>query len=105
FLIGVSVRPRVSLFPYTTLFRSYILGVIVATRFVRRNLKPLLWRLRNRLIVSYLFIAVVPIGLLLALVAIGGYMLMGQVAIYTIDRKSTRLNSSHVAISYTVFFL
>src|SRR5262249_53089007 len=62
----------------------YILGMILAVRFVRRNLKLLLWRLRNRLIVSYLFIAVVPISLVLALVAIGGYMLMGQVAIYTV---------------------
>src|SRR5260221_252804 len=63
---------------------AYILGMVVAVRLVRRNLKQLLWRLRNRLIVSYLFIAVVPIGLLLALAAIGGYMLMGQVATYTI---------------------
>src|SRR5262249_32965497 len=72
----------------------YILGMILAVRFVRRNLKLLLWRLRNRLIVSYLFIAVVPISLVLALVAIGGYMLMGQVAIYTVlSELGTRVAS------------
>jgi sigma-B regulation protein RsbU (phosphoserine phosphatase) len=62
----------------------YIVGAIVVIRLVKKNLKRIIWRLRNRLIVSYLFIAVVPMALLLALVAIGGYMLMGQVATYTI---------------------
>jgi phosphoserine phosphatase RsbU/P len=76
--------PAASGFKAIVTLAVYILGMIVAVRFVRRNLKQLLWRLRNRLIVSYLFIAVVPISLLLALVAIGGYMLMGQVATYTI---------------------
>jgi len=82
--VGLYFFPAVSGFKAILTLAVYILGMIVAVRFVRRNLKQLLWRLRNRLIVSYLFIAVVPIGLLLALVAIGGYMLMGQVAIYTV---------------------
>jgi sigma-B regulation protein RsbU (phosphoserine phosphatase) len=68
----------------------YILGTIVAVRLVRRNLKKVLWRLRNRLIVSYLFIAVVPIALVMLLVAIGGYVLMGQIAVYAVNAEVDR---------------
>src|SRR5437879_4065142 len=66
---------------------TYVLGVIVLVRLVRRNLKALLWRLRNRLIVSYLFIAVVPIALILMLVGIAGYVLMGQMAVYAVTEE------------------
>src|SRR5690625_1287010 len=37
--------------------------------------------------------------------AAGDYVLIGILVIPGIDRKSTRLNSSHVAISYAVFCL
>src|SRR5699024_11710389 len=65
--------PRSTLFPYTTLFRSYQLNphIIVAGNvrpFPRRRVGVLWPRL-------------------------------------TSDRKSTRLNSSHVSISYAVFCL
>ena len=63
----------------------YVLGAIVLVRFIRKNLKPALWRLRNRLIVSYLFIAVVPIALLMLLVSTAGRVLFGQVAIYLVN--------------------
>jgi HAMP domain-containing protein len=65
----------------------YVLGTIVVVRFVRRNLKQALWRLRNRLIVSYLFIAVVPIALLMLLVVTAGRVLIGQVAIYLVNAE------------------
>ncbi len=69
-----------------------ILGAIVLVRLVRRNLRQLLWRLRNRLIVSYLFIAVVPIVLVMLMVGMAGYVLLGQIAIYAVttelDRRS-----------------
>ncbi len=42
----------------------------------------LLWSLRNRLIVAYLFIAVVPILLLLTLVVIAGQILYSQLGAY-----------------------
>src|ERR1700690_2408861 len=41
-----------------------------------------LWSLRNRLIVAYLFIAVVPILLLLSLASIAGQILYSQLAAY-----------------------
>src|SRR5665811_1635672 len=48
-------------------------GLIVVLKFSRRGLRQAIWRLRNRLVVTYVFIAVVPIVLILLLVAIGAY--------------------------------
>src|SRR5438552_10059452 len=73
--------PRSTLFPYTTLFRSYwvaaVAGVVMAASLGIVVGLPAL-RLR---------------GILLAIVTLG------------VDRKSTRLNSSHQIISYAVFCL
>src|SRR2546426_8064718 len=69
--------PRSTLFPYTTLFRSESVN---STTLVLR---------------------VVMIVLSMEGLAVGG---VGVVAIM-IDRKSTRLNSSHLVISYAVFCL
>lgn len=41
-----------------------------------------LWRLRHRLIVTYIFIGVIPILLLLLIVTLGSYLLTGQFATY-----------------------
>src|SRR5437762_5799658 len=74
-------RPPTSLlFPYTTLFRSYVrLGQV---RFLkRRSHLVFLSRLEARPIVPEI------------------------VQVEAIDRKSTRLNSSHRCISYAVFCL
>src|SRR2546430_8408825 len=73
--------PRSTLFPYTTLFRSYPIGFIglgtmgeaMALTLVKAGTRLLVWN-RTR-------------------------------AKAEIDRKSTRLNSSHSQISYAVFCL
>ena len=74
-----------------------VLGAWIALRLLRIGLRKLTWRLRNRLIVAYLFIAVLPILLVLTLVALGGYMLAGQVAAYMVrselDRRLVLLRS------------
>jgi len=62
--------------------------------------KKLLWSLRNRLIVAYLFIAVVPIVLLLIMVALSSYLLYLQFGAHLIDddlqtRISTITNVGH----------
>src|SRR5256885_12314041 len=64
--------PRSTLFPYTTLFRSYLSGSVSL--------------LRERLTISNDLASKLFLG--------GGG-----------DRKSTRLNSSHLVISYAVFCL
>ena len=76
---------------------TYVLGAWIALRLLRIGLRKLTWRLRNRLVVAYLFIAVLPILLVLTLVALGGYMLAGQVAAYLVrselDRRLVLLRS------------
>ncbi len=46
--------------------------------------KHLLWSLRNRLVAAYLFIAVVPILLLLTMAGLGAYLLYWQLGSYVI---------------------
>jgi phosphoserine phosphatase RsbU/P len=60
----------------------YYLARLIA--FVRQRL---LWRLRSRLIVTYLFIAVVPIILIILLVVIGGFIINGQFAAYLVSQR------------------
>src|SRR6266480_7296730 len=75
FFLMIRRPPRSTLFPYTTLFRSRTRG---ARSRLRRPVDPLV----NR-------------GRLEAL----------QRVEHARDRKSTRLNSSHMSISYAVFCL
>src|SRR5204862_5507566 len=81
--------PRSTLFPYTTLFRS---GEIQACRW---------WYEQERLLVQ-------P-GITVALGVTAARQLLGKpvtiAAMRGRDRKSTRLNSSHVENSYAVFCL
>src|SRR3989442_9877199 len=76
--------PRSTLFPYTTLFRSRLAGVALQAqreaRVLERCREPLLGR------------RIGPFG-------------SGLEQVASLDRKSTRLNSSHVRISYAVFCL
>src|SRR2546427_4721211 len=74
--------PRSTLFPYTTLFRSWMVAAFVRT-------------VEGRGLGAALGLAVAA-----ALQATAGY------PEYSLeDRKSTRLNSSHSQISYAVFCL
>src|SRR3712207_7245767 len=88
--------PRSTLFPYTTLFRSALvavaggLGVIIPP-----SIPFIFYGQSSGASVGHLFIAGVFPGLL-----IGGCLML-----YSLDRKSTRLNSSHANISYAVFCL
>ena len=78
-------------------FVTYVLGAWISLRLLRIGLRKLTWRLRNRLMVAYLFIAVLPILLVLTLVGLGAYMLAGQVAVYLVrselDRRLIALRS------------
>src|SRR3712207_8153055 len=83
--------PRSTLFPYTTLFRSRGLGIgrallgRLAQRCVEEGLTRLQWWVLDWNAPSIAF-----------------YRSLGA---EPIDRKSTRLNSSHANISYAVFCL
>src|SRR2546426_9321107 len=83
--------PRSTLFPYTTLFRSeYLLGFGGIKRTNRRVVKR---RIHHRAPVLF---------------GTGAFQLerrQSQTVLAREDRKSTRLNSSHLVISYAVFCL
>src|SRR5438067_6803625 len=76
--------PRSTLFPYTTLFRSDDAVQAIVDADVAANL------------------GAAPVG---ATVKLNGPVAGSEFNSYTVDRKSTRLNSSHVSISYAVFCL
>lgn len=54
------------------------------TGFIRRRM---LWRLTRRLIVAYVFIAFVPIILILLMVGLGAYILNGQFAAFLVNAR------------------
>src|SRR5215813_3996770 len=69
---------------------GFFLGVAALVRLGRFAARNLIWRLRNRLIVAYVFIAVVPVVLILALLAGTAYLVVGQTAVYLVN---TELNN------------
>src|SRR3712207_8750130 len=78
--------PRSTLFPYTTLFRSDVIALVV------------LWRLRYKLSLCDLPEMFDLRGIVFSYEAVREWEAK-------LDRKSTRLNSSHANISYAVFCL
>lgn len=77
-----------------------ILFFILGFRWVKRRI---LWRLRNRLIVTYVFIGVIPAVLLVAMALITLYGLGGQFAIFVvtseIHAQLRGLESANAAVS------
>src|SRR5450432_789963 len=66
---------------------AILMGVVAIVKIGRMALRNLIWRLRNRLIVAYLFIAVVPIVLILAFMLVTSYALVGQMAVYLVNQQ------------------
>jgi len=66
------------------LLDSALLFAVVAFRWLKRKL---LWRLRNRLIVTYVFIGVIPAVLLVAMALITLYGFAGQFAVYVVTSE------------------
>src|SRR6476469_1690296 len=72
-------------------FVAAVLFFILGFRWVKRRI---LWRLRNRLIVTYMFIGVIPAVLLVAMGLITLYGLGGQFAIFVVtSEKDAQLRS------------
>src|SRR6266496_2240407 len=64
-----------------------VFGGLTAYKLARRALITAIWRLRNRLIAAYLFIAVVPIVLILVLIGLAAGFVLGQMAVYLVDQE------------------
>jgi sigma-B regulation protein RsbU (phosphoserine phosphatase) len=82
---------------------AFCFGLVTFFRLVRRVMQTLIWRLRNRLIVAYLFIAVVPAVLMLALMLGTSYAVVGQTAVYLayteLQNRMGRLNIPALAMT------
>src|SRR5690606_41444919 len=102
FFYLVRLPPRSTVFPYTTLFRSLSLGGD-ALEFVEQG-----ERIAGRERIDIGFRQPLAQGIGLFLLGVNGCGEQRQFAEpggELPDRKSTRLNSSHVKISYAVFCL
>src|SRR5256885_5997971 len=87
--------PRSTLFPYTTLFRSAVKGAAVAA--VQQVIQ---------LGFEFKFVASRPTAAQTQQTIATDAVAVGLIVITAAeDRKSTRLNSSHLVISYAVFCL
>ncbi len=60
----------------------FVGAVLLGFRLLGRLRRLILWRLRNRLLVTYVFIAVVPVVLIVAMVVVSGYLMFGQLGAY-----------------------
>jgi sigma-B regulation protein RsbU (phosphoserine phosphatase) len=69
---------------------AIVCGLISATRWAYRATRRAIWRLRNRLIVVYLFIAFVPLLLMLVLLELGAWALTGQIGAYLLNSEMER---------------
>src|SRR5439155_25388248 len=104
FFIHILDQPKSKLFPYTTLFRSLIVGQ-------GKNVVPSIENAEFSILRRWLcFVEHAPprddsalVLLLSCRCPLGGFLPLHPEQ--GPDRKSTRLNSSHVAISYAVFCL
>jgi phosphoserine phosphatase RsbU/P len=71
-------------------FVLVIVGLILGVRLIRHLIRKSIWRLRYRLIVTYVFIGVVPIVLILTLAVLGTWIVVGQVAAYLVSSELER---------------
>src|SRR5947209_14118020 len=93
----IRLPPRSTLFPYTTLFRSGEDGLLgITDREGRLCFALALWNGRDPILKERLFGLTGPEG---------NHGEDVKENYFYLDRKSTRLNSSHANISYAVFCL
>src|SRR5439155_25857316 len=98
FFLTIRRPPRSTLFPYTTLFRSWP----AQARCLCHTRMGELMRILTGRRAACLALPLLSLSLILPVTTAAQ---VNDIATQAEDRKSTRLNSSHVAISYAVFCL
>src|SRR5690625_6136943 len=97
--------PPSTLFPYTTLFRSNIATAEAARDLAERGADAVKVGIGPGSICTTRVVTGVGMPQLSAILEVATVLAGTGIRIIAEDRKSTRLNSSHVAISYAVFCL
>jgi len=86
-----------SIFTLLLQFLVIVLGAWIVLRLALVAVRKAIWRLRNRLLVAYVLIAVVPILLIVTLFGLSTYLLASQIAVYLarseLDRRITSMQS------------
>jgi phosphoserine phosphatase RsbU/P len=67
-------------------FLIWFLSVVLLFLGYRWLRRQLMWRLRNRLVVTYIFIGVIPVLLLIGMGLVAGYLFAGQFATFVITQ-------------------
>ena len=79
-------------------FSAYVAAFFLVLKLIRISIRTVLWRVRNRMIVLFLFIGLVPLLLVAGLIGLTGYVLSGQVAVYMatseLDRRVAQLRDA-----------
>jgi sigma-B regulation protein RsbU (phosphoserine phosphatase) len=92
-VVGLKVSSGTSLGGWVS-FLSFVTAVLFCWLALRWLREKVLWRLRNRLIVTYVFIGVIPIILLVTLALTAFYLFAGQFATYIVTSElSSELRS------------
>ena len=66
------------------LYLTLIAAAIVVWKLFRYGVRKVIWRLRNRLMVSYVFMAVIPVALVVVMGALVAYLFSAQVLAYLV---------------------
>src|SRR5699024_12001051 len=94
--------PRFILFPYTTLFRSSDYGIFI---FLGVAAVFIIVAINRLLVWARTYISIEENAIVIEKNTVNRKKNTIGIASISKDRKSTRLNSSHVSISYAVFCL
>jgi phosphoserine phosphatase RsbU/P len=65
----------------------FLVGAWALIRLTRFLLKRAIWRLRNRLVLCYILIGVVPVVLVVVLAGIGIWLMAGHIAVYLVTSE------------------
>ena len=82
---------------------AIVSGLLVLGRLAMLGMRRAIWRLRDRLLVTYLFIAVVPVVLTAFFAQLGAWALSSQVGVYLLnaelERRVGTIQSAAVSLS------
>ena len=84
-----------------TVFLGWAVAILLLIRGLRWLRDHVMWSVRNRLIVTYLFIGGVPVTLAVAIGLLSGYLVLGDLAVFSavseIRAEASRLGAANAA--------